>query len=325
MNHDYKFNDENACEASPVLRSQYRKRVYSQAHTPLRTITNHHSTNSPPRQHHIQYKTPTGQTGQSPVRPLRGTPQAFQTQTRTPSPTKRNAITLSKPSNVVLLGDSKCGKSTLILSYMNQRFTRAPTFFLFETYDKSINFNNDTTVDLQIWDFPGSHDFDRFRPLAYANAAGIIICFDLATPESFHNVKDRWIPEVEEHCPWANRILLGLGGEVRLDKDYGKDLPNVDFLEKSATKLGCKYFECFFNSPRSYSRVFELMLLMINEPHIQPSPFKQLPVLLGIDKTRCNTMHNEGGSRINRDESKSKLDSKRRTSFHKRKHNCTVM
>ncbi|ONH69897.1 Rho-related GTP-binding protein RhoD [Cyberlindnera fabianii] len=163
MNHDYKFNDENACEASPVLR----------------------------------------------IRPLRGTPQAFQTQTRTPSPTKRNAITLSKPSNVVLLGDSKCGKSTLILSYMNQRFTRAPTFFMFETYDKSINFNNDTTVDLQIWDFPGSHDFDRFRPLAYANAAGIIICFDLATPESFHNVKDRWIPE---------KLLEGVRADAADDK-----------------------------------------------------------------------------------------------------------
>lgn len=165
-------------------------------------------------------------------------------------------------SPIVLVGDSGCGKTSLIMTYLHKRFTLPCKSTLFETYDKVINFNNvDTSVKLQIWDFPGDEYFDRFRPLGYANAQGILICFAIDNVESFNNIKERWIPEITTHCPKAFKIMVGVGQEVRHDKTKRDIIPSYDQCYRFAKSYGYKYMESSFVDQRSCASAFEQIAL----------------------------------------------------------------
>ncbi len=227
---------------------------------------------------------------------------------------------IQKSATVVLIGDSNCGKTSLVLTYLNKKFSTAPKSVLFETYDKSINFNNNTIVDLQIWDFPGDEYFDRFRPLAYANAKGVLICFTLDRLESLSHIEERWIPELETHCPNSIKIIVGIGSEVRFDKTKVDKVPPYDYCYKYAKKLGCKYMECSLVDRESYIKVFE-QLAILSTTEAKP----QQPVGLLMPKTRTNTITNILYLGDNEDQQQQQpkgsegKSNKRVTSYHKRR------
>jgi GTPase SAR1 family protein len=47
------------------------------------------------------------------------------------------------------------------------------------------------SVQLALWDTAGQEDYERLRPLAYANAHIILIGFSVDTPDSLDNVKHK--------------------------------------------------------------------------------------------------------------------------------------
>lgn len=47
------------------------------------------------------------------------------------------------------------------------------------------------SINLCIWDTPGQEDYPRLRPLAYANAHIILICFAIDDRISFENIEER--------------------------------------------------------------------------------------------------------------------------------------
>lgn len=57
-------------------------------------------------------------------------------------------------------------------------------------------------TDVCLWDTPGQEDYPRLRPLAYANAHIILICFAIDDRTSLENVEERVIaqthPESQE-------------------------------------------------------------------------------------------------------------------------------
>lgn len=184
----------------------------------------------------------------------------------------------------------------------------AKSSLLLETYQKTVHFNNCKSVRLQFWDFPGGDTFDRFRPLGYANAKGALICFQLSKFESLQNVKVRWIPELDQHCHLAQRILVGLGSELRLDPEKRHILPSKPYCQQFASNLGCTYMECSLSSNRSYTKVFESMAMMLKEDK------KEAPLgsLLSVSKARVEI---GAESHLN----------PRHTSYSRRKHRCTIM
>jgi small GTP-binding protein len=47
---------------------------------------------------------------------------------------------------------------------------------------------NDTTIELGLWDTAGQEEYDRLRPLSYANANVFLVCFSVVSPVSYENV-----------------------------------------------------------------------------------------------------------------------------------------
>ena len=77
----------------------------------------------------------------------------------------------------------------------------------------------DKPVTLGLWDTAGQEDYDRLRPLSYPQTDVFLICFSIISPHSFENVKSKWWPEIQHHCPGTPLILVGTKSDLRNDPD----------------------------------------------------------------------------------------------------------
>ena len=53
-------------------------------------------------------------------------------------------------------------------------------------------------VTFEMCDTPGQDDFDTLRPLVYPNTDVFLVCFSVVIPSSFHNIREKWIPEIRK-------------------------------------------------------------------------------------------------------------------------------
>ena len=52
-------------------------------------------------------------------------------------------------------------------------------------------------------------DYDRLRPLSYPMTDVFLICFSVVNPASFQNVREEWVPELQEYAPTVPYLLIG--------------------------------------------------------------------------------------------------------------------
>ncbi|KAM6158662.1 rho-related GTP-binding protein RhoD [Rhynchocyon petersi] len=129
----------------------------------------------------------------------------------------------AQSAKVVLVGDGGCGKTSLLMVFLQGDFPEnyAPT--VFEKYSTSLQVKG-KPVHLQVWDTAGQDDYDRLRPLFYPDASVLLLCFDVTSPHSFSNISDRWYPEVSHFCEQAPIIVVGCKTDLRKDKLLVKKL-----------------------------------------------------------------------------------------------------
>ena len=91
-------------------------------------------------------------------------------------------------------------------------------------------------VNLQLWDTAGQEDYDRLRPLSYPGTQVFLLCFSTIYRASYENCENRWIPELQHHCPNAPIVLVG--NKIDLREDGNPDHVTPAEGEKLAKKLG---------------------------------------------------------------------------------------
>ncbi len=110
---------------------------------------------------------------------------------------------------------------------------------------------------------PGIPDFDRVRPLAYANVEIVLICFNIDEPQSITNVVKKWNPEIRHFCVQCAVILVACKIDLRDDpeiilklKQQGEKPVKTRTGKKVASKIHADaYVEC---SARTREGVQEL-------------------------------------------------------------------
>lgn len=140
---------------------------------------------------------------------------------------------------ILVLGDSKVGKSCLILRYTEDQFSEDfLTTIGVDFKVKNINIENQD-YKLQIWDTAGQEQFRSITQSFYRNSHGVLVVFDLSDRESFESVPT-WINSVVQSCESPINIIL-VGNKCDLDhvvsKEEAKDLAssfNIKYIETSA-------------------------------------------------------------------------------------------
>ena len=60
-------------------------------------------------------------------------------------------------------------------------------------------------------------DLDRLRQIAYPNTDVFLVFFSIINPDSFNNVREKWVPEIQRHCPHTPFLLVGTKMDLRAD------------------------------------------------------------------------------------------------------------
>jgi small GTP-binding protein len=165
---------------------------------------------------------------------------------------------------LVVVGDGAVGKTCMLLSYAtNTRPTNyEPT--VFDNYTVQLSANGEP-LELSLWDTAGQEDFERLRPLSYANTQVFLLCFSVVDPVSFSNVFEKWAPELRHYQPSALIILVGTKSDLRQDdatlealKRRGQSPVSTEQAQAGARKIkAAEYIECSAYTGHNLKRTFD--------------------------------------------------------------------
>ena len=166
---------------------------------------------------------------------------------------------------LLLIGDSGVGKSCLLLRFADDTYT--------ESYISTIGVDfkirtielDGKTIKLQIWDTAGQERFRTITSSYYRGAHGIILVYDVSRRETFDNLKEIWLREVEMYSGGGTVVKMLVANKVDMEtravsKEEGQEL---------ARSLGTIFFECSAKTKVGVQNAFEeLNLKILDSPEI---------------------------------------------------------
>ncbi|KAM8953858.1 rho-related GTP-binding protein RhoU-like [Pelodytes ibericus] len=175
---------------------------------------------------------------------------------------------LEKDLKCVLLGDGAVGKTSLLVSYTTNGY---PTRYIptaFDDFSASVEVGN-IPVKLQLCDTAGQDEFDKLRHFCYPKTDVLILCFSVVSPSSFQNISEKWIAEIEGHCPDVPLVLVGTQCDLREDVKvliqlarYREKPVNPSSAQALAEKIGAvAYVECSALTQKNLKEVFDTAII----------------------------------------------------------------
>ncbi|GAQ90434.1 Rab family GTPase [Klebsormidium nitens] len=153
---------------------------------------------------------------------------------------------------LLLIGDSGVGKSSLLLRFTADTFDDLSPTIGVDFKLKMLTLGG-KRIKLTIWDTAGQERFRTLTSSYYRGAQGIILAYDVTRRETFTDLSDIWLKEVELYSTNPDCIKMLVGNKVdreserQVTKEEGKAFARQHgclFLEASAkTRRGVQ--DCF--------------------------------------------------------------------------------
>ena len=142
---------------------------------------------------------------------------------------------------VLLIGDSSVGKTSLLLRYVEEKFSAEFQTTIGVDFKVSSFNMNGKSIKLQLWDTAGQDRFKNIVASYYRGAHGIILMYDITNQNSFQNVQ-RWYDESQNYLQKSvPRMLVGNKADlasqrtVRFEDAKGlADRVAAEYIETSA-------------------------------------------------------------------------------------------
>ncbi|KAF7345071.1 Cell division control protein 42 [Mycena venus] len=162
----------------------------------------------------------------------------------------------------VLVGDDAVGKTCLLTSYTQKKFPTDYVPAVYGDHGETVMVG-EVTYTLGVFDTVGEEGYDRLRPLSYPQTDVFLICFSVAMPASFENMREKWFPEVHHYCPGVPRVIVATQIDLRDDSGSEKTRQQLALVttaqgEKLARKLkAAKYVECSAKTHKGVKDAFD--------------------------------------------------------------------
>jgi len=145
---------------------------------------------------------------------------------------------MSSSHKVVLLGEGRVGKTSLVLRFCRDTFTEGqPPTIQASCLERALRLG-DRTVNLVIWDTAGQERFHALGPIYYRDADAALLVFDITDTDSFKRIQG-WVRELRKMV--GTDILLTIAGN-KLDLERQRVVSKQEATEY-AESCGALYHE----------------------------------------------------------------------------------
>jgi len=142
-----------------------------------------------------------------------------------------------KQFKVVLLGEGRVGKTSLVLRYTQNQFDETQPSTVQASYQtKRLNLDGQS-VTIAVWDTAGQERFHALGPIYYRDANGAVLVYDITDNDSFQRVQN-WVKELRKMLGYD--IALAIVGN-KVDLERNRVVP-VEKAEQYAESVGAKHF-----------------------------------------------------------------------------------
>ncbi|KAJ0055312.1 hypothetical protein NL108_014215 [Boleophthalmus pectinirostris] len=168
----------------------------------------------------------------------------------------------------VAVGDSEANKTEMLITCITGHYTEEYVPTIVDNYAVTRMIGGEPYT-LGLFDTAVHEDYDRLRPLIYPDTDVFLVCFSVVSPSSYENVKEKWVPEITQHCPNTPYLLVGTQTHLRNDHSVLKKLAKnkqrplqQEDGEKLARDLKVKYMECSAKTQEGLDQVFTEAILI---------------------------------------------------------------
>jgi len=145
---------------------------------------------------------------------------------------------VEKSFRMVLVGNSKVGKTSLLIRYKNDTFMD-PDFVLYQGISTDIK-DGRRIYRVHLVDTIGGDHQMKLRQYHYPQTGVFILCFAINDEESYINLKSQWIPEIKPFVLNTPLILVGTKSDLKIERRI--NLKQARKLQKECN--AAFYIEC---------------------------------------------------------------------------------
>jgi len=133
--------------------------------------------------------------------------------------TKKKGIVEAK---IVLLGETSVGKSSIVQSYCQNKFSTSHEVTIGGSYfQQNITLSNGQSLKAHIWDTGGSERFRAMLPIYYRDAKAAIVVYDISQEKSFNGVR-YWVDELGKKCDMEKLVIALAANKCDLEESQRK-------------------------------------------------------------------------------------------------------
>ncbi|EDO44171.1 predicted protein, partial [Nematostella vectensis] len=159
---------------------------------------------------------------------------------------------------IVIVGDYKCGKTSLLYRYTDKIFNRSLHSTVGVDFRCKTLTRDGKRIKLQIWDTAGHERFRTAVASYYRGATGVLLVYDITSRQSFCSV-GHWY--MQHNCEQEAKAVL-VGNKCHLDCEREVSVAEGRGLAK---ELGLPFFETSAEKNINVTDCFEALVDSILE------------------------------------------------------------
>lgn len=172
---------------------------------------------------------------------------------------------------IVMLGDSRVGKSSILKKFISNEFSHNYITTLGIDFLQKTIMVDGINIKVQVWDTAGQEKYRTMVQSYYKSAMGIILVYDISNEESFERVQD-WMRQIKVHAEEDVKIVL-CGNKADLQEEERQ--VEQDRGAQQAADFGLPFFETSAQSGQNIEEAFEECALKIVKEKLKPDEEKR--------------------------------------------------